>query len=82
MPVHEVGHLSLACTAVVVCASFTPCGIFSVFCQPAAVQLQVYAPSRTVGVYGPSEWGDPEADQHTWGVPGLGIKDRGPHFGY
>lgn len=44
--------------------------------------LQVYAPSRTVGVYGPAEWGDPEADQHTWGIPGLGIKDRGPNFAY
>jgi hypothetical protein len=43
---------------------------------------QVYAPSRTVGVYGPAEWGDPEADQHTWGIPGLGIKDRGPNFAY
>ncbi|DBB05355.1 TPA: hypothetical protein ACH3X3_010575 [Trebouxia sp. C0006] len=44
--------------------------------------IQVYAPSRTVGVYGPAEWGDPEADQHTWGIPGLGIKDRGPNFAY
>ncbi|DBA73542.1 TPA: hypothetical protein ACH3X2_001002 [Trebouxia sp. C0005] len=44
--------------------------------------IQVYVPSRTVGVYGPAEWGDPEADQHTWGIPGLGIKDRGPNFAY
>ena len=42
--------------------------------------LQVYAPSRTVAVYGPAQWGDANADQHTWGIPGLGIKDRGPHF--
>eukprot|EP00891_Asterochloris_glomerata_P008249 jgi/Astpho2/8249/Aster-01334 len=40
----------------------------------------VYAPSRTVTVYGPAQWGDANADQHTWGIPGLGIKDRGPHF--
>jgi 1,4-alpha-glucan branching enzyme len=42
--------------------------------------LSVYAPSRTVVAYGPAEWADAQADAAPTGVPGLGVKGRGPYF--
>ncbi len=39
-----------------------------------------YVPSRTVAVYAPAEWCDAKADEKPLGVPGLGVKDRGPYF--
>ncbi|PNH05198.1 1,4-alpha-glucan-branching enzyme 2-1, chloroplastic/amyloplastic [Tetrabaena socialis] len=42
--------------------------------------FQVYAPARTVAVYGPAEWADKDADRKPHGIPGLGIKDLGPYF--
>jgi len=41
---------------------------------------QVYAPSRTVVVYAPSQFCDPEADSQAFGVPGLAVKGLGPYF--
>ncbi|KAK9839287.1 hypothetical protein WJX81_005730 [Elliptochloris bilobata] len=40
----------------------------------------VYAPSRTVAVYAPAEFCDAKADQGGYGIPGLGVKGRGPYF--
>ena len=40
----------------------------------------VYTPSRTVAVYALSQFCDATADQQPLGVPGLGVKDRGPYF--
>lgn len=40
----------------------------------------VYAPSRTVVVYAPSEYVDATADQLSTGVGGLGVKGLGPYF--
>ena len=40
----------------------------------------VYAPSRTVAVLAPSEYVDSFADQSNQGIPGLGVKNRGPEF--
>lgn len=42
--------------------------------------IQVYAPSRTVVVYAPAEFCDPEADRKPAGIPGLGVKDVGPYY--
>ena len=39
-----------------------------------------YAPSRTVAVYAPSEFADAFADRTPQGIPGLGVKNRGPEF--
>lgn len=41
---------------------------------------QVYAPSRTVVVYAPSEFADKDADRKPIGIPGLGVKELGPYF--
>ena len=38
----------------------------------------VYAPSRTVAIYAKSETCDAHADELPTGVPGLGVKGRGP----
>jgi len=38
----------------------------------------VYAPSRTVVVYAKSETCDARADELPTGIPGLGVKGRGP----
>ena len=46
--------------------------------RPAS--MQVYAPSRTVVVYGPAAWADKDADRKPGGVAGLGVKGTGPHF--
>ena len=40
----------------------------------------VYTPSRTVAVYALSQFCDAKGDAQTLGVPGLGVKDRGPNF--
>ena len=42
--------------------------------------FQVYAPSRTVAVYAPAQFANAKADEDPLGVPGLGVKDRGPSF--
>ncbi|KAK9791176.1 hypothetical protein WJX73_007550 [Symbiochloris irregularis] len=42
--------------------------------------FMAYAPSRTVAVYAPAQYADAKADQNVLGVPGLGVKDRGPAF--
>lgn len=42
--------------------------------------FQVYAPSRTVVVYAPSEFVDSTADSVPTGVPGLAVKGRGPYY--
>mmetsp|Transcript_38602 Transcript_38602/g.114639 ORF Transcript_38602/g.114639 Transcript_38602/m.114639 type:complete len:851 (-) Transcript_38602:12-2564(-) len=42
--------------------------------------MQVYAPARTVVVYGPADWCDKDADRKPHGVPGLGVRDLGPYF--
>lgn len=42
--------------------------------------MLVYAPSRTVGVYAQAEYCDATADQSPTGIPGLGVKGRGPHW--
>lgn len=42
--------------------------------------FQTYAPSRTVAVYAPSEFADARADSTNQGIPGLGVKNRGPEF--
>jgi 1,4-alpha-glucan branching enzyme len=42
--------------------------------------LQVYAPSRTVTVYGPAEWADKDADKKPTGLLGLGVKGLGPYY--
>eukprot|EP00889_Picochlorum_renovo_P000037 jgi/Picre1/27067/NNA_000037.t1 len=42
--------------------------------------FQVYAPSRTVVVYAPSEFVDSTADSLPTGVPGLAVKGRGPYY--
>lgn len=42
--------------------------------------FMVYAPSRTVVVYAPSEYVDAHADQLATGVAGLGVKGLGPYF--
>ena len=39
-----------------------------------------YLPSRTVAVYAPSKFADAQADRTDQGIPGLGIKNRGPEF--
>ncbi|EFN58941.1 hypothetical protein CHLNCDRAFT_29960 [Chlorella variabilis] len=44
--------------------------------------IQVYAPSRTVVVYAPAEFCDPQADSKPMGIPGLGVKDIGPYYAY
>lgn len=44
--------------------------------------FMVYAPSRTVVVYGPAEWADKDADTKPYGIPGLGVKERGPAYAY
>lgn len=44
--------------------------------------MLVYSPSRTVAVYAPAEYCDPTADTAPTGVPGLGVKGRGPYFSY
>jgi 1,4-alpha-glucan branching enzyme len=41
---------------------------------------QVYTPSRTVVVYAPAEFCDKDADSKPAGIPGLGVKGRGPYF--
>ncbi len=41
---------------------------------------QVYAPSRTVVVYGPADMTDKDADKTPLGIPGLSVKGRGPYF--
>lgn len=46
--------------------------------RPAS--MLVYAPSRTVVVYGPKAWADKDADRKPGGIPGLGVKGTGPHF--
>lgn len=46
--------------------------------RPAS--MLVYAPSRTVVVYGPAAWADKDADGKPGGIPGLGVKGTGPHF--
>ena len=40
----------------------------------------MYAPSRTVVVYGPGEWADKDADTKPTGIPGLSVKDLGPYY--
>jgi len=40
----------------------------------------VYAPSRTVAVYAPSKYADAFSDRTEQGIPGLGVKNRGPEF--
>lgn len=55
------------------------------FSQPQAQDgrprsFQVYAPSRTVVVYAPSDWCDKDADAGPLGVPGLAVKGLGPYF--
>ena len=42
--------------------------------------FQVYTPSRTAVVYAPAEYADAFADQTPQGIPGLGVKNRGPEF--
>lgn len=42
--------------------------------------FQVYTPSRTAVVYAPSEYADAFADKTPQGIPGLGVKNRGPEF--
>eukprot|EP01026_Neomeris_dumetosa_P019589 TRINITY_DN17943_c0_g1_i3.p1 TRINITY_DN17943_c0_g1~~TRINITY_DN17943_c0_g1_i3.p1 ORF type:complete len:663 (-),score=94.17 TRINITY_DN17943_c0_g1_i3:296-2023(-) len=42
--------------------------------------FQVYAPSRTVTVYAPSEFVDSSADSKPTGIQGLGVKGLGPYF--
>jgi 1,4-alpha-glucan branching enzyme len=42
--------------------------------------FSVYAPSRTVVVYAPADFCDPDGDEKPWGIPGLGIKGLGPYF--
>lgn len=42
--------------------------------------FMVYAPSRTVVVYAPSEYVDATSDQLSTGVAGLGVKGLGPYF--
>ncbi|PSC69001.1 starch branching enzyme isoform A [Micractinium conductrix] len=44
--------------------------------------LMVYAPSRTVVVYAPSEFVDSAADSKASGVPGLAVKDVGPYYAF
>ncbi|KAK9835549.1 hypothetical protein WJX74_002755 [Apatococcus lobatus] len=41
-----------------------------------------YAPSRTVAVYAPADTVDAKADSNELGVPGLGVKGRGPYWQY
>ena len=40
----------------------------------------VYTPSRTVAVYALAETCDAHSDEGPLGIPGLGVKDRGPFF--
>ena len=40
----------------------------------------VYTPSRTVAVYALADTCDARADDSVLGIPGLGVKDRGPFF--
>ena len=40
----------------------------------------VYTPSRTVAVYAQADTCDAHSDQGPLGIPGLGVKDRGPFF--
>ncbi len=42
--------------------------------------FQTYAPSRTVAVYAPSQFADAHSDLTDQGIPGLGVKNRGPAF--
>jgi 1,4-alpha-glucan branching enzyme len=42
--------------------------------------FQVYAPSRTVVVYAPSDFADKDADRKPHGIPGLGIQGLGPYY--
>ncbi len=42
--------------------------------------MLVYAPSRTVAVYAKAEFCDARGDAAVTGIPGLGVKGRGPHF--
>ncbi|GAX84832.1 hypothetical protein CEUSTIGMA_g12253.t1 [Chlamydomonas eustigma] len=42
--------------------------------------FQVYAPSRTVVVYAPSDFADKDADRKPHGVPGLGVQGLGPYY--
>ena len=42
----------------------------------------VYAPCRTVAVYAPADTVDAKADSNELGVPGLGVKGRGPYWQY
>nr|BAF98234.1 starch branching enzyme II [Parachlorella kessleri] len=44
--------------------------------------LQVYAPSRTVVVYAPTEFCDKDADRTPVGIPGLSVKGLGPYYGF
>ncbi len=42
--------------------------------------MLVYAPSRTVAVYAKAEFCDATGDAAVTGIPGLGVKGRGPHW--
>ena len=42
--------------------------------------MQVYSPCRTVTVFAPSEFVDPDADKDEYGVPGLAVRGLGPYF--
>jgi 1,4-alpha-glucan branching enzyme len=42
--------------------------------------MLVYSPSRTVAVYAKTEFCDATADESITGIPGLGVKGRGPHW--
>lgn len=42
--------------------------------------FQVYAPSRTVVVYAPSEFCDCTSESQPYGVPGLAVRALGPYF--
>ncbi|GAX82639.1 hypothetical protein CEUSTIGMA_g10065.t1 [Chlamydomonas eustigma] len=44
------------------------------------LSFQVYAPSRTCVVYGLADTADKDADSKSYGIPGLGVKERGPYF--
>ena len=44
--------------------------------------MLVYSPSRTVAVYAPAEYCNAAADSTPTGIPGLGVKGRGPYWAY
>lgn len=54
---------------------FMPC-LTAVCCSPT----QMYAPSRTVTVFGPAQHCDKDADAQPSGIPGLGVKGLGPYY--